>query len=66
VQKIEYAVGELLKLQVNVPPSVRELLPVNDIRTGTAPEAAVAGPTWLELASVEVPVELLAVAKALK
>jgi hypothetical protein len=66
VTNSEYAVGELEKLQLNVPPSARELSPVSDIRTGTAPAAATAGPTCVELASVDVPAELVAVAKALK
>jgi hypothetical protein len=42
VTNSEYAVGELEKLQLNVPPTKRELLPVNDIKTGTAPAGAVA------------------------
>jgi hypothetical protein len=66
VQRIEYTVGEFVKLQVNVPPRVRELLPVIDIKTGAATAAATAGPTCVEPASVEVPPELVAVANALK
>jgi hypothetical protein len=42
VTNSEYAVGELEKLQLNVPPTARELLPVKDIKTGAAPAGAVA------------------------